>query len=296
MTADAFISRLALGTAQFGLAYGINNTLGRPTDEVVHRTLAEAQAAGIALLDTAAAYGDSETRLGQWLSKQPTTAFEIVTKVGAAPASEVLGSVQASLARLQQPQVYGVLFHDFGALQLQPEAWQGLLAARAAGYTQRIGVSLYHPWQAEWLLEHGYQPQLVQVPYNVLDQRFASLLPSLANEGIEVHGRSAFLQGLLLRPLHTLPAFFEPLQPKLAQMRAVVAEVGVPLEAALLLFAATAPGMSRVVIGVDSPENLQANLAAGAYLPQFGQLREQLQAFAEPTDTYILPYAWPTPR
>ncbi|KUG07396.1 hypothetical protein ASU33_13665 [Solirubrum puertoriconensis] len=296
MTAEAFTERLVLGTAQFGLAYGINNTLGRPTDAVLQHILTDAHAAGVPLLDTAAAYGDSEARLGHWLSKQPTGAFELVTKVGAASAAEVLSSVQASLSRLQQPQVYGVLFHDFGAFQQQPEAWQGLLAAQAADYTQRIGISLYHPWQAEWLLEHGYKPQLLQVPYNVLDQRFAALLPHLANAGIEVHGRSAFLQGLLLRPLHTLPSFFEPLRPKLVQMRAMLAEAGIPLEAGLLLFAATAPGMARVVIGVDSPENLQANLAAGAYLAQVEQLREQLQALAEPTDTYILPYAWPTQR
>ncbi|UYZ60581.1 aldo/keto reductase [Hymenobacter latericus] len=296
MTAETFVQRLALGTAQFGLAYGINNTLGRPTDEVVRDILTDAQAAGISLLDTAAAYGDSEARLGAWLHQQPQQPFQLITKVGAAAPAVVEAAVRASVARLQRPRVYGVLFHDFEALRRQPDAWQGLLAAQAAGLTERIGVSLYHPWQAEWLLERGYQPQLLQVPYNVLDQRFAPLLPQLATAGVEVHGRSAFLQGLLLRPLATLPGFFEALRPKLAHLQALLAQTGIPLEAGLLLFAATAPGLARVVIGVDSPENLRANLAAAAYLTDFGPVRAQLQTLAEPTDTYILPYAWPTPH
>ncbi|RTQ52241.1 hypothetical protein EJV47_04235 [Hymenobacter gummosus] len=293
MTGAEFRRKLALGTAQFGLAYGINNTQGRPADETVAAVLAAAQAAGLPLLDTAAAYGDSEARLGQWLPQHPGT-FEVVTKVAAAAPAVVRAAVQASLARLQLPRVYGVLFHDFNALQLQPAAWQGLQDSRAAGLTGRIGVSLYHPWQAQWLLDRrGWDFDLVQLPYNVLDQRFGPLLPELAARGVEVHVRSAFLQGLLLRPLATLPAYFEPLRPRLERLRAVAAQAGVPLEAALLLFAATAPGVARVVVGVDTAANLQANVAAEQHLPAFGALRPALAELAEMAEELLLPYRWP---
>ncbi|RAK69649.1 aldo/keto reductase [Hymenobacter edaphi] len=294
MTAAEFRQKLALGTAQFGLAYGINNTHGRPADATVAAVLAEARTAGLTLLDTAAAYGDSEARLGQWLSEQAEASFGVVTKVAAAAPAVVRSAVQASLARLQLPQVYGVLFHDFNALQQQPAAWQGLQASRAAGLTARIGISLYHPWQAQWLLDRrGWDVDLLQVPYNVLDQRFATVLPALAARGVEVHVRSAFLQGLLLRPLDALPTYFEPLRPRLTQLRTLTAEAGIPLEATLLLFAATAPGVSRVVIGVDTAANLRANVAAAQYLTPFSALRPSLAGLLETREELLLPYRWP---
>ncbi|GAB2952575.1 hypothetical protein GCM10027048_17170 [Hymenobacter coalescens] len=292
MTAAEFRQKLALGTAQFGLAYGINNTQGRPDDATVAAVLGAARNAGLTLLDTAAAYGVSEARLGEWLSRDPRS-FEVVTKVAAAEPEAVLAAAQASLQRLRRPHVYGLLFHDFGAVQQQPAAWQGLRAARAAGLAQRIGISLYHPWQAEWLLAEGWDVDLVQLPFNVLDQRFAPLLPTLAARGVEVHVRSAFLQGLLLRPLGTLPAYFEPLRPKLQRLRQLTEAAGIPLEAALLLFAGTPPAVARVVIGVDTAENLRANVAAEQYLATFNALRPALQLLAEANEELLLPYRWP---
>lgn len=287
----ALTQRLALGTAQFGLAYGLNNQAGQPSTAAVAEVLAAAQAAGLTLLDTAAAYGNSEARLGELAGANP--AFEVITKLPAGPPTQVAQHLAESLARLRRTQLYGVLFHAFGPLQAEPDAWLALQAARAAGQVARIGVSLYHPHEAEWLLAKGWNVDLVQVPYNVLDQRFAAVLPQLAARGVEVHVRSAFLQGLLLREPNALPNFFQPLAPKLRQLRALAAEADVPLPAALLLFAAYAPGVARAVIGVDSVANLHENLAAAAHLAAAERLRPALAALAEPTDTFILPYAWP---
>lgn len=282
---------LALGTAQFGLAYGLNNQAGQPAAAAVAEVLAAAQAAGLTLLDTAAAYGNSETRLGELVGDN--AAFDLITKLPAGPPAQVARHLREALARLRRGQLYGVLFHAFQPLQENPAAWQALQAARAAGQVRRIGASLYHPQEAEWLLAEGWDVDLVQVPYNVLDQRFAAVLPRLAARGVEVHVRSVFLQGLLLREPTTLPEFFQPLAPKLTQLRALCARAGVPLPAALLLFAAYAPGVARAVIGVDSVANLHENLAAAPYLAAAEALRPALAALAEPTDTFILPYAWP---
>ena len=284
-------ARLALGTAQFGLAYGLNNQAGQPPLAAVAEVLAEARAAGLTLLDTAAAYGNSEARLGELL--RGSADFEIITKLAAGPPAEVARQLTEALARLQRGAVYGVLFHAFEPLRDNPAAWPALQAARVAGQTQRIGVSLYHPHEAEWLLAEGLDFDLVQLPYNVLDQRFGPLLPQLAARGVEVHVRSAFLQGLLLREPAGLPPFFQPLAPKLRQLRALAAAAGVPLPAAALWFAAGAPGVARVVVGVDSAANLRENLAAAAYQVPAEALRPALAALAEPTDTFILPYAWP---
>jgi aryl-alcohol dehydrogenase-like predicted oxidoreductase len=283
--------RLALGTAQFGLAYGLNNQAGQPSAAAVAEVLAAAQATGLTLLDTAAAYGNSETRLGELAGENP--AFELITKLPAGPLAQVAQHLAESLGRLRRTQIYGVMFHAFKPLQDEPAAWQALQSARAAGQVARIGVSLYHPQEAEWLLAEGWDIDLVQVPYNVFDQRFAAVLPRLAAQGVEVHVRSAFLQGLLLREPATLPEFFQPLAPKLTRLRSLASDAGVPLPALLLLFAAYAPGVARAVVGVDSVANLRENLAAAPYLAAAEALRPALAALAESTDTFILPYAWP---
>ena len=288
---QSLTQRLALGTAQFGLAYGLNNQAGQPTPTVVAEVLAAARMAGLTLLDTAAAYGNSEARLGELIGTNAD--FELVTKIPAGPPAQVTQHLAESLARLRRQQVYGVLFHAFGPLQAEPTAWEALQAARATGQAARIGVSLYHPHEAEWLLAQNRDVDLVQVPYSVLDQRFAAVLPQLAARGVEVHVRSAFLQGLLLREPDTLPPFFSPLAPKLTRLRALAAAAGVPMPAALLLFAAYATGVARAVIGVDSVANLHENLGAACYVEAARALRPALVELAEPTDTFILPYTWP---
>ncbi|GAA4388176.1 aldo/keto reductase [Hymenobacter koreensis] len=293
--AFSLVQRLALGTAQFGLDYGINNQSGRPTTAVVESILRAAHEAGIGMLDTAAAYGDSEARLGELLEGQ-SESFQVVTKVAAGPAEDVSQRIRHSLDRLRRRNIYGILFHSFDGLQQHPTAWQTLVAARQAGLATRIGVSLYHPAQARWLLENIPEVDLVQVPLNVLDQRFIPLLPDLAARGIEVHVRSVFLQGLLLRNLATLPVFFEPLRPKLQALQHLATDANLPFEALPLLFAAQTPGVARVVVGVDSAENLRANAATANHADTAERLRPQLLAMAEPTEEFILPYTWPPTR
>ncbi|QIL77819.1 aldo/keto reductase [Hymenobacter sp. HDW8] len=287
-----FVQRLALGTAQFGLAYGINNNVGKPASAIVAEILLEAANAGITTLDTAAAYGDSETVIGTELAAHALT-FELITKVGAAPRPNVTRQIDDSLARLRQSTIHGVLFHSFTALQQHPDAYDALLDARASGRIKCVGVSLYHPWEAEWLLDKGWPLDIVQVPFNALDQRFAPLMPELAHQGIQVHARSAFLQGLLLRQPATVPPFFEPLRPKLELLHRIANEIQVPLAAALLLFAAYTPGVARVVIGVDSRVNLRENLAAAQYVYAVKTLYAAFQPLAENSDSFILPYTWP---
>ena len=294
-TTDEFIQHLALGTVQFGLDYGLNNTTGRPTDAAVRGILKTAKVAGLILLDTAAAYGDSETRLGEWLAHSINNeeSLQVVTKLAAGSAQQVHQQLRESLARLRQTSVYGVLFHQFASFRAEKEAWPALQEAQAAGLVRRIGVSLYHPEEAEWLLDSGLDINLVQLPFNVFDQRFGLLLPKLQQHGVEVHIRSAFLQGLLLREPGALPPFFAPLAAKIGRLRALAQDAEIPLAALLLLFAAFAPGVNRAVIGVDSVANLQENLAAARYRPLAEQLRPVLQQLAETTNEFILPYAWP---
>ncbi|MBC7447035.1 MAG: aldo/keto reductase [Hymenobacteraceae bacterium] len=294
MTNGAFADRLALGTAQFGLPYGLNNTAGQPALAGVADILREARDAGLTLLDTAAVYGDAEARIGQL--QAITQDFAVVTKVANGP--NVTHQVQASLDRLGRPAVAGVLFHSAFSFASRDAGWRALLAEHAQGRIGQTGLSVYrmaHLLNGDFATaDAATQPGILQVPLSVLDQHFVPHVADLATtRGIEIHVRSAFLQGLLLRDPDQLPSFFQPLAPKLRQLRAVAATGGIPLSALLLLFAAQTPGVRRVVIGVDSVANLYENLRAAAYWDTALALRPQLEALAEPDNTFTLPYTWP---
>ena len=75
------MSKLVLGTVQFGLNYGIANTVGQVTVAEVRNILQVAEEAGIDTLDTAVNYGNSEQVLGEVGVKN----FKVITKIPSAP-------------------------------------------------------------------------------------------------------------------------------------------------------------------------------------------------------------------
>lgn len=207
--------RLGLGTAQFGLDYGISNAGGKTAREEIGRILARAEAAGIDLLDTAALYGDSEAAIGAALD--PGRPFRIVTKTPVFAAERISQTeaeglrlaFKTSLMRLRRERLYGLLVHAPADL-LKPGGdllWRELEALKAAKRVEKIGFSAYSGGELDALLSR-FRPDLVQVPLNALDQRLLrdGHLAALKGRGIEIHARSIFLQGLLLMDVENVPA------------------------------------------------------------------------------------------
>ena len=117
--------KLALGTAQLGLDYGINNPRGKvPAPEAIS-ILAAASRGGIDTLDTARAYGESEGVIVAFL-RSGAGSFRVATKVKGSSAREARDSLAASLAALGSSSVYACLIHDFGAFDKDPSAWRAL--------------------------------------------------------------------------------------------------------------------------------------------------------------------------
>lgn len=252
--------KLVLGTVQFGLNYGISNVLGRPGESDVGQMLRRASAGGIDTLDTAAAYGEAEAVVGRMAGKDD---FNIITKtipvvaahVGPDYLSQVEMAFAQSLARLGRRRVSGLMVHH-GAdlLKAGGEALYGLLTDfRAKGLTDRIGASVYDPEEAEAIISR-YPIDLIQLPYNIVDQRArqSGLLAKLKAGGVEVHVRSAFLQGALLMAPDSLPAHLSPLRGIIADLRASCEARGWCVQQACLRFAAGTEGVDKVVCGVNS--------------------------------------------
>lgn len=287
--------KLALGTAQFGMTYGIANQCGQvPLDEI-RAILKLAYSSGIKTLDTAISYGESEARLGQ----VGVEGWQIITKfppLGQQPLEGltiykwVKNSCLSSCDRLGVRQLYGLLLHRSQDL-LEPEGdalYDALRAVQSAGWVQKIGVSIYAPEELEQIY-HRFPVDLVQAPFNGLDQRLvkSGWLTKLKEDGVEVHARSIFLQGLLLMPSAVRLQKFNHWSNLWQKLEAWLKEAGIsPLQACLgAVFQESA--FDRILIGVDRVQHLQEILLAlQKPLPQW-----PAELICEDLDL-IEPYRW----
>ena len=263
-------SRLAIGTAQIGLTYGVANTAGRPSFSQAKATIHEAFANQIHSLDTAAAYGDSESILGKigvrnWsvTTKLPPALHDISqTKKDCIP----LG-VERSLNNLQLDSIYGLLLHDASILRQQggQTVYEQLQSEREKGHVQKIGVSVYSPEELRLLLS-SFDFDIVQIPYNIFDRRLVAsgLLDELKQRGIEVHVRSIFLQGLLLMPATSRPKKFQRWKKLWDRWDQWLATSGTTALQSCLQFALAEPAIDRIIVGVETVRQLHEIIDAAS--------------------------------
>ena len=259
--------KIALGTAQFGLKYGVANQVGRVKFDEVKNILCQAAAQGLDTLDTAISYGDSESVLG----RTGIGGWKVVTKLPAFPencvdvASWVEAEIVGSLSRLGVSQVHGVLLHCPAQLHSKNhgnQLYEALQKLKAQGVTRKIGVSVYGPEELDEIWPK-FQFDLVQSPFNVIDRRLESSgwLGRMHEAGTEVHVRSVFLQGLLLMPPDRRRENFGRWQDLWSKWDEwLTKERLTPLQACLF-FALSHPAINRVVVGVDSANQLNEILS-----------------------------------
>lgn len=260
-------SKLALGTVQFGLPYGVANQQGQVTAEQAAIILDAARHVGIATLDTAIAYGTSEQVLGG-LDLRP---FDIVTKLPAMPddctdvAGWVATQLDGSMSRLCVERVDGLLLHR--PAQLLGDKGGALFSAleslREEGLVRRIGVSIYDPAELDALCER-FRFDLVQAPFNVMDDRLlaSGWLDRLGELGTDLHVRSVFMQGLLLMSEQARPDYFSSWAGHWRAWREWLKESGLTPLQACLRYALDLPQIEKVVVGVDSVDQLMEVAAA----------------------------------
>jgi spore coat polysaccharide biosynthesis protein SpsF len=198
-----------LGTAQLGLVYGAANTTGQPTPRDAELILRSAVSAGVRWIDTAAAYGSAEQRVGTALPG--AKGVRVVTKL--APLDEldsetsvgdirraVVDSVRRSCARLGSDRLDVLLLHRAHHLTFRGGVvWNRIKELRDEGVLFDLGVSVYSPEEALAALA---DPDMrhIQLPFNALDWRWraSGVVEALAKRSdVAVHARSALLQGLL---------------------------------------------------------------------------------------------------
>lgn len=263
-------ARIGIGTAQFGLDYGITNAGGRVSQAMASAILADARAAGIDTVDTAHLYGESEATLGRAIGVDPS--FRIVTKTpkfGGGPDGDAVrklrSAFEGSLRLLGCDRVYGLLLHDPADLlgPLGRILWEAMAALKEEGRVERIGVSVYEGEEIDRSLDR-FPLDLVQLPYNPLDDRLVSggQLDRLAGAGVEIHARSLFLQGLLLQAPESIPSRLPSIRAGVAEMIRQFEREGLSQIEGVLALAFQRPEIHRFICGVTSPAELHAIVSA----------------------------------
>ncbi|EJC82693.1 putative oxidoreductase, aryl-alcohol dehydrogenase like protein [Rhizobium leguminosarum bv. trifolii WSM2297] len=252
--------KLSLGTAQFGLTYGVSNTIGQPTEEEVALIIARARQHGIRTIDTATAYGDAEMILGE----VGIEGFDIVTKIGGVDGPDLANEVRSSLSRLRISSLHGLLLHR--PYELLADQGAGLQDAmeqlRTAEVVKKIGVSVYDPSDLDAIIP-VFRPDIVQLPHNIFDRRMerSGWLQRLKDMEVEIHVRSVFLQGLLVMPSSARPARFARWQPLWEQYENWLRKVGLTPVEACLGFALANPLVDRVIVGLVNTEQMEEVLS-----------------------------------
>lgn len=289
--------KIALGTVQFGVNYGISNKEGKTPEAEVAPILQVASELGIKLIDTACLYGGSEEIIGR--SMPEGSLFNIVTKtpqfkkpkLSEVDAQYLEDMFFASLSKLNKSSIYGVLIHRVedilvpgGELLLKR-----LYELKQRGLVKKIGVSAYSGLQIDEVLSR-FQIDLIQLPINVLDQRLlqSGHLKLLKRAGIEIHARSAFLQGLLLMKIGEVPNYFDSIRGVLERYQRVIRETGLgPIQAALGFVGAISE-IDYVVCGVNNRQQLIEICAAAQTKIRY----EDFADFAVMEEAIVNPALW----
>ena len=246
------LSKIALGTVQFGMKYGISNKSVKPNKRIVSEILDIAIKNNIRIIDTASAYGVSEKVLGD----NDLSLFKMISKF--MPQDLNMGveyALDMSLKRLNIKGLYGYLAHRPDSVNNQ--LWDELLNLKSSGKVQKIGFSFQTLKEVEEIIEKGFMPDLIQIPFNYFDTRFSHICESLKKNNVEIHSRSTFLQGLFFTNVGDLSNHFNPVKDIISQLQN---EYGKKIAYQLLKYVDSMEFIDHIVIGVQSKLELLMNL------------------------------------
>ena len=293
---------LCLGTVQFGMKYGLNQKQQPPLDYCI-KCLDYATQNGVLAIDTAAAYGNAEQIVGYFLSKKTISRDKLFISTKMLPnsldgiqpeqyVSVIKTHLEQSLQRLHTDYVDAFLFHS-SRYAFQPQMIEALRTVQTKGFARKIGISIYDPDEA---LACASNPSIniIQAPYSVFDHRLnnSNALCALEQANIEVHVRSTFLQGLILMKEDAIPIHLADAKPTIHKVEALCKKAGISRVALAIAYVKKERGISRLVFGIHSMEQLQENITLFRKGVSEDILAEAEVLFADLPISIVIPSLW----
>jgi aryl-alcohol dehydrogenase-like predicted oxidoreductase len=254
---------IILGTAQFGVEYGILNFSGRPLTEEVFSTLDMAWSCGIRVLDSAQAYGQANKIIADYHATRPHR-FSVINKVmrHSESVEETLSSLRHELGALKIDSFDCIMLHHSASVPASlPKSF--LDGLKGDGIAKRVGISIETPEDYR-ALQGRFNFDVVQLPLNVLNQKFMpdQFLDELKNKNIEIHARSAFSQGLLIGKIQEIPAYLQTVIPNVRSFQEDCLALEISPITGCLLYLLHNSAIDNIVVGAQNQSQLAEIMGA----------------------------------
>lgn len=289
------INKLILGTVQLGLDYGINNQQGKPSQQQAFKILETAFNCGVSTLDTAEAYGDSQTVIGQFLRAHPEKQFKIITKLAATSIlkpSDLLLQIEKNCKILHVEKLDGYMFHNYQSFIKKQNLYDKFLLAREQKLISKAGISLYTNSEVEDIIDNFSGFDFIQIPFNLFDNatKRKDILTKAKLKNIEVHTRSVFLQGLFFKQPEELPLKLKALKGKLEILEALKQKYNLNTLTLALQYVLQKDYIDNVLIGVETAEQLKLNIKSAEELVKIPHI--EIDDINIITDELLNPSNW----
>ena len=292
------MSKLIIGTANFGLRYGIANDKKLSSEEAF-AIFEYADAQGIQWIDTASAYGDAENVIGSYFEKCGKV-FKVISKLPDkeySNAQEVENEVAGSLKSMKVRFIDVLLIHSYDTYKRYGNIIVPVLRSlRQNKVIGNYGVSVYHPEEVAEIAQDAGDKMVFEFPLNLFDQRFSKygFMQNLKNRGSLLFARSVFLQGLFFLKGDALKGRFGQAREKIGRIRDMSSAHQMRPECLALLYAAQKSWVDGVVVGVDSIDQLRSNIECLGpdNFNKYASLEGLLSDLAIDDENIILPYRW----
>jgi uncharacterized protein len=247
--------KIILGTVQLGLPYGINNTTGKPDRQQAFSILDLAYENGITALDTADNYGEALQVIGDH-RRSSGKDFTIINKFKI-DSQPLIAKLQASLSTLHRQSIACYMYHQFSDYHAAKGVTE-LKQLKQNKLIQSIGVSVYSNDELKEAVEDP-RIDIIQLPVNILDlpEEKQVLLKRAKENGKEIHARSVFLQGLIMKSPDSLQGNLVPLTEYLNKLHAQAAAHGVSAKKLALNYVLGKSFIDKVVLGIEQAQQLK---------------------------------------
>ena len=262
------LSNFGLGTVQFGLDYGFTK---RKTQDEVNDILKTAVDNKINLIDTAREYGDSEEKIGNFISEYDND-FVIATKLKLIDDVEscdyelfrknIFKSVSESLAYLKLDKIHILQLHQVDInLYSNNDFWVCINELKKEKCIDKFGVSIYEVNDAKFLLDnHGNLIDYLQIPYNLFDRRFDDMFTKIQKNNVDLITRSTFLKGIIPCAMEKVPEELIEIKPYKSKLESVSDDLKIPVDELALIFVYHNKNIASTILGVNSAEELENNV------------------------------------
>ncbi len=250
------IKKIILGTVQFGQDYGVSNTGGKTKYEETQKIIEFAKINNINTLDTANEYGNAEELLGEiGLEK-----FNVISKFKFQKKESIEKKFFETIYKLDIKHLYAYLAHDAYEVLNEPDIWGVLKDLKDKNKIKKIGFSLNSQKEFQDILSFGIRPDIIQIPFNLLDNRFKKIAKYCSKNNIEVHSRSVFLQGLFFINTNELPKKLKKMKKYLNELNLICKKNGFTMNELALNYVLSKKYIDKVLIGVENLTQLNENI------------------------------------